>query len=181
MRIAIRVLAVLALIAFSGEISAPNGQQARPPSEQTLFSEEFPIEHPVPLSSNILKILLATKVAKSGLNFASDSETRDPAKLFEASEIHLGRPDEVDLIVMGDPPMRGADNTWFWVIRSARKNPRIVLFGGCNSLEVTNGRANGLRDIRTVWSDFDDTHTAIYQFDVTRYKLKSSKSELKSR
>jgi hypothetical protein len=180
MWIAIRILAGLALIAFSGEILAANGQEARPPSEQTLFSEEFPIEHPVPLSSNILKILLATKVAKSGLNFASDPETRDPAKMFEASEIHLGRPDEVDLIVMGIPPMRGADNTWFWVIRSARKNPRIVLFDGCNSLEVTSGRANGLRNIRTVWSDAYDTHTAIYQFDGTRYKLRSSKSEPKS-
>lgn len=155
-------------------------KEVRPAFEQTLFSEAYPIEHPVPLSSNILRTLLATKVAKSGLNYASDSDTVDSAKLFEASEIHLGRPDEVDLIVMGVPPMRGADNTWFWVIRSAHNNPKIVLWAGCDLIEVTNDRANSLKNIRTVWSDASDTYTAVYQFDGTQYKLKSSKSEQRS-
>ena len=161
---------ILALIMMASFVTY---EQAR--SEQTFFSEEQPIRNPVPVSSSLLKLLLSTKEVKEGLELAPDSLKRDPATLFQISEIHLGRPDEVDLVVMGIPPMRGADNTWFWVVRLTNKNSKLVLFAGGGSLEVLGRRVNGLKSIRTAWNSPSDINTSIYDFDGRHYKLRSSK------
>jgi hypothetical protein len=103
--------------------------------------------------------------------FASDSERAQPAQLFTASETHLGVLGEKDLVVAGHGAMSGADNDWFWVVRSAYKNPKVVLFAGGYSLELMKARAKGYRDIKSVWSSPSETGTKIYQFDGIRYKL----------
>lgn len=165
------VLILVAVIVADGVLVA-QGQKAQPVRDQTLFSEEGTLQNQVALSPNILKILLKTRQARQGMQFASDAEENKPAELFRAAEVHLGRRDEVDLVVIGVPPMSGADNGWFWLVSSATSNhPKVVLFAGGNSLEIMESRTNGYRDIKSIWSSPNETSQRIYHFDGKSYRL----------
>jgi hypothetical protein len=158
------VLAARTVTAQSGKVHAPR--------EQAKFFEEQPFQHPVPLSHRILKLLLATKEAQEGRDFADARRERyNPAQLFRAAEIHLHRSGQVDLVVIGICPMCGADNGWFWVIHSAEESPRVVLFANGNSLEVMRSQTNGYHDIRSVFSTPSQTRTCVYRSDGKLYKL----------
>jgi hypothetical protein len=177
------VSAVIALTAFAGGVFVAQGQTLRPVREQLYFTEEQPLQHPTTLSPDVLKVLLERKEVKEGMRFANSSEWNDPAKLFHASEVHLDGSDEIDLVVIGIRPLSrhslslrelysygfSDDNGWFWVVGSARKNPKVILFAGCNSLEVMNSRTNGYRDI-AAWSPARETTNTIYHFDSKEYK-----------
>jgi len=158
-------LAAMALIA--------HGQETRPASEQTLFSNS-PFQHPVMLSPEVVRVLLASHPAKETFDTLDDSAKANPSQLFQASEIHLSRPDQVDLVVIGVGRMRGAENSWFWVVRSARKDPEVVLFGGGDSLEVLASKTGGYRDIRIVWMSSLETETTSYHFDGNFYKMRTA-------
>jgi hypothetical protein len=125
---------------------------------------------PLSVSSDVLKLLLKTKQAPWGFAFASEKEVDNPAQLFRAVEVRLGLSEEVGLIVLGIPPMSGADNDWFWVVRSPGRNPKVILFVGGNSLELMDTTMNGYRDIRSTWSSPSETDETTYHFDGTTYK-----------
>lgn len=167
-------MAVLVLVAGAG--CAARGQET-PVSEQMSFSEDAPVQHPVALSPEVLKALFETEEARQVLNFASDAAQDDPARLFRATEVHLGRPGEVDLVVVGVPPMSGADAGWFWVVRSTRSGPKVVLYTGANSLKLTKGRTNGYRDIVTAWSSGGETQETTFHFDGKNYKAWKKKMQ----
>jgi hypothetical protein len=88
--------------------------------------------------------------------------------------VHLGGPDEVDLIVVGMGRMRGTENSWFWVVRSARKDPELILFSGGDSLEVLDGKTHGYRDIGVVWMSSLETETTVYRFDGNHYQMRQA-------
>jgi len=69
--------------------------------------------------------------------------------------------------------MRGAENRWFWVVRTANKTPQVILFSGGNSLEVTDKKTHGYKDIGVVWMSSLETETSVYQFDGTFYKTRT--------
>lgn len=156
-------LAVIALVA--------HGQT--PPPEQRLFSGG-PVQHPVNLSPEVLRVLLARHPAKETFEIMNDSEKHDPSKLFQAAEVHLSSSDEVDLVVIGLGRMRGTENLWFWVVRSARKNPEVILFSGGDSLEVTDKKTHGYKDIGVVWMSSVETETTVYQFDGMFYRMRTA-------
>jgi len=164
---------VLSVVAVG--ISVAQDKKAHATHEQTRFVEGDPLQQAVGLSANVLKVLLETEEGKQGLAFANDSQQKNAARLFQAREIHLSGPDEVDLIVVGIPPMTGADNGWFWLVRSANKNPQVVLFSGGNTLELMGSKTLGYRDIRSVFSTASETRKAIYHFDGKQYKLWNDK------
>jgi|SRR5579859_255676 len=147
------------------------GKKPNPIYEQTIFSGEESFQHPVSLSPAVLKVLLKTKAAKEGLAFASDSERSNPAQLFRAAAVHLSRTDDIDFVVRGIDWMSGADNDWFWIVRSAHTQPRVVLFVGGNSIELMRTRTNGYCNIRSDWSSPQETRDAVYHFDGRKYKL----------
>lgn len=159
--------AVLALAA--GGICVAHAQTALV-SAQTSFSENAPVQHPVALSPGVLKVLFETDQARQVLNFASDAAQDDPARLFRAAEVHLAGSDEVDLVVVGVPPMAGADSSWFWVIRATRNGPRVVLFTSASSLDLAESTTNGYRDIIATSSSASETQETTYHFDGKSYK-----------
>lgn len=106
------------------------------------------------------------------MDLASDADMKNPAQLFRVAEVHLFRPNEVDLVIVGNTPIAGADNGWFWVVRSARKDPRVVLFTSGYALELLDSRTHGYRDIRGTWSNPNGTETKIYKFDGLKYRLR---------
>jgi hypothetical protein len=173
MEITSKLFVVLALAAVSVGVGAV-GQKNEAIREQSSFSVEEPIKHPVTLSSEVVEALLGTAEARTvDLSGVSSAER---ANLFEAVEVHLGGSEEVDLVVAGVPPLRGADNDWFWVVRSAHKNPRIILFVGGYTLDVLGTKTNGLRDIRSTWSTPSETYVTTYHFDGRRYKTWKTES-----
>jgi len=149
------------------------GQQAQSVPEQTLFSNGS-FQHPVTLSPEVLKVILASHPAKETFDILNDSEKSNPSQLFQAAEVHLRRPDEVDLVVIGLGRMRGAENSWFWIVGSARKDPQVILFGGGDSLEILTSKTKGYRDIGIVWMSSLETETTVYNFDGNYYKTRKA-------
>ncbi|HVG92555.1 MAG TPA: hypothetical protein VNB54_13765 [Alphaproteobacteria bacterium] len=151
---------------------AVHGQSAPSAREQTVFDENTSIQHPVPLPRDALKALLGRKEVRDNLQEMAAQDRKNVAEFFTASEVHLVAANHTDLVVMGKCPMSGADNTWFWVIRSARKHPLVALFAGGYSLELLTRRTKGYRDVRCTWSSPQETSTKMYSFDGSRYKLR---------
>lgn len=157
------------LLTLAGMAFAALGQT---PSEQKMFSDS--IQHPVSLSPEVLKALLASHPAKETFDILNDSERHDPSQLFQAGEVHLSSPAEVDLVVIGLRQMRSVENRWFWIVRSAHNNPEVILFSGGDSLEVTDRKTHGYKDIRVVWMSPLETETTVYQFDGRRYEMRNA-------
>src|SRR6185312_4777591 len=139
-----RTTCLLVLLVVAAGIAASQARKTHLLHEQTLFREDKPLQHPVPVSQDVLRVLLERDEVKQGLDFSSDSERNNPTQLFRAAEVYLSSSDEVGLVVIGIPPMTGADNDWFWVVRSPRHNPSVVLFSGGDYLQLLNSGTNGL-------------------------------------
>ncbi|HWX55630.1 MAG TPA: hypothetical protein VN176_13655 [Verrucomicrobiae bacterium] len=171
-----RTLFLLTLAAVTAGLQAAPEQKSHAVREQTTFSETEDFRHPVAVPPDVVKALLKIDYVREMLDSATDSEKRDPAQLLVAAEIHLNDLHHTDLIVMGHYPLGGADHYWYWVVRSARQNPKIVLWAHCNSLELMSSRTNGYRDIRTDWAVAAVEVTDVYKFNGNAYKLWKTRS-----
>jgi hypothetical protein len=162
----------LGVLLFFGGIAC--AQTGKPPAaEQLYFSEDDPagaLRNQEPLPAEVLKILLQQKEVRDGLRSASPAEQDNPAKLFRASRVHLSGLKETDWVVMGVGPMSGADNSWFWLVRSQEGGATVVCFAGGNSLLLRNSRTNGFRDVESDWSSAAETEITDYHFDGTQYR-----------
>jgi hypothetical protein len=156
---------------FAISIAAYGHATPSAPKEQIAFLSVDSFPPSAPLPQNVVKLLLKDQMVMDSMERVSDAEKREPAQLFRAAEVHLFSPNETDLFIVGNFPIAGADNGWFWVVRSPRKNPRIVLFATGYALELLGSRTNGYRDIRSTWSNPNGTETRIYKFNRARYRL----------
>jgi hypothetical protein len=169
-----RLVPLFSLALLFGPIAA-NAQQSSSVSQATAtFAEpDERFQHSAPVPNEVVSLLLKTREAKSALEYAPNAETKNVADLFRGVEVHLGDTQEIDMVVLGIPPMRGADNAWFWLVRSAHNSPRIVLFRGGDSLELLSTTTNGYRDVRSRWSSAaGDTRESVFAFDGRKYKLR---------
>lgn len=145
------------------------------PSAISVFTEsDERFQHSSRVSDEVVELLLMTRAAKGALEYANRTGHKDVRHLFRGVEVHLGDDLHPDLLVLGIPPMRGADNAWFWLVRSPQEHPELVLFAGGDSLELLSSRTNGYRDIRSRWSSAaGDTRVSIFKFDGKTYKLRT--------
>jgi hypothetical protein len=126
-----------------------------------------------PVPTAVVNLLLATREAKGALEYVRDPERKNVARLFRGVEVRLGKTKDADLIVLGIPPMRGADNAWFWIVRSPYRSPTVALFRGGDSLELLSSRTNGYRDVRSRGSSAaGDERESVFAFDGRKYKLR---------
>ena len=164
-------LANIWIASITCTLSAQTGQ-VDSGHEQTPFTENderFQQSFCVP--PDVVKLLLRTKEVKSALQFVNDRARENGANLFRGVTVHLSASDEDDLLVVGNAPITGADNGWFWLVRSIHGHSQIVLFAGANSLELLGSRTHGLRDVRSRWSSPAETRTSVYRFDGERFAL----------
>ncbi len=139
---------------------------------------DIPFSSSTAIPKNVLSLIVKTDAGKEGIEQTKDciashrcsTERNDPATLFRATEVHLGSQAEADLLVIGVFPMSGADNDWFWLVRSADKQPTVVLWTGGNCVQVLRSRTNGLNDVRSTWSSGAGSRTTTYRFDGRVYK-----------
>ena len=149
-------------------------QAKKASQQQTIFFEgDKCFEHSSPLSADVLRVLLETREGKGALENSGDLDAA--ARMFRAVEVHLANQEQIDLLVEGVFPLTGADQGWFWVVRSARHNPQVVLFATGNSLELLDIRTNGYRNIRSRWSSPSQTRTRLYRFKNQEYELEDEK------
>ena len=168
-----KIVLAFALATVAAVASITPAQETTPAGEQTVFHEYEPVQHAVPLSPEVLQVLLRRKEVKEALEFASREGRDNPSQFFEATKVHLRGSDEADLVVRGYPPVSGADNAWFWVVLLAHgATPRIVLWGHADSLEVMTSRTNGYRNIHCSWSSASgETIEWKYHFNGEKYIL----------
>ena len=117
---------LLILVFLSLIVVAVQGQKTQRAREQTRFSQDYgnPNQHAVPVSPEVLKVLLKAPEVKETLEEATESAQQNPAQLFTAAEVHLGPANEVDLVVYSIFPLTGGDNDWFWVVLFGAKKPQ---------------------------------------------------------
>jgi hypothetical protein len=175
MRTGFLTISAFLLLTLAAAVLAAQQPKAASGGEQAVFYEGKPILQPMALPAEVLKILLDTKQAIQEMDLASDAQRRNPSLLFRAAAVHLSHQDELDLVVIGVPPMAGADTAWFWIVRSVRKNPQVVLFTDGNSLEILDNKTNGSRDIRCIWSSSAETNYTIFHFDGESYRVWKNK------
>lgn len=165
-----RVVLVFILTTVSAGITRAQDQRLKRAGAQTSFCADLPLDHPVTVPKNVLNLLLASREVQENLASFSEAERVNPRQLFRAARVHLSRPDQADLIVIGNAPMSGADNDWFWVVRSAYVSPKIVLFEGANCLDISLSSTRGVRNIRSLWSSASRTREVLYRFNGEVYK-----------
>jgi hypothetical protein len=59
-------------------------------------------------------------------------------------------------------------------VRSARKDPDVIPFGGGDSLELLTSKTKGYRDIGIVWMSSLESETTVYNFDGNYYKMRTA-------
>ncbi len=168
------VACLMICVFYSTGILTAQSLEAKQASERTIFNEDeesFPNSAPMPKS--VLNALLATREGgDTNRIILQNFPDKDPNQFFSADKVHLSSHEDVDYIVLGSFPLTGADCAWFWVVRSDKTHPKIILFANANSIELLKSRTNGFRNIRTVWSSASgDTVTHVYHYDGARYKL----------
>ncbi|MGA3323503.1 MAG: hypothetical protein ABSF45_03465 [Terriglobia bacterium] len=169
---ALRTTFIVAFLAVSGGFSDVQAQKHQPPREQTIFYEGKPFKYPVPLSPAVLNVLVKTVENQREMGIEDNSRVRsNPAKLFRATEVHLDGLNEIDLVIIGLPPMRGVDTGWFWLVRSTPNNPKILLWATGNSIQVMDSKTNGYCDISSAWASASETLDKVYHFDGKEYML----------
>jgi hypothetical protein len=161
---------ICALIAAGITTAQPSG--TKPAKERTIFYEDeesFPDSLPLP--EKVLNALKATKEAGYARDVSRERPHEDLNQFFKAVQVHLSNSEDVDYIVLGQFPLTGADCAWFWLVRSARTRPKVVLFSNTNSIELLGSRTNGYRDIRSVWQSPNERITRVYHYNGEYYTL----------
>jgi hypothetical protein len=152
-------------------IATAQPSTATPATERAIFGDAESFKNSVHLSDKVLDVLLATNEAEYARQLSLEKPDEDRNKYFSAVEVHLSGTYEVDYVVEGNLPLAGADNAWFWVVRSARTHPKVVLFASGGFLELLKSRTNGYRNIRSVWQSPNERITRVYHFNGERYIL----------
>lgn len=140
---------------------------------------DFAKANSVRLPRPVLAVLLASPEAKAveseaGKSWVRDHRGEDNSGLFDAFPVNLSTaPQERDWVAVGKwEHLIGADNSWFWVVRSFSSRPRVVLFCGALTVSVLSGMHHSLRDIRcTFETPGGDGYIRDYRFDGQRYIL----------
>jgi hypothetical protein len=123
------------------------GKQIGPP-EQTQFSaEDESVQKPVSIPDDVLAILSKDELVRDELEEEMPPEGKPPQAWFSASAVHLSGPDEIDLVVLGESLLRGANVITFWVFRSAHNAYELVLTAPAHDLIVQKTRWNGYKEI----------------------------------
>jgi len=100
-----------------------------------------------------------------------DFNREEFAELFKAIKIHLGGSKELDYVVFGAIPMSGADNTWYWIVRSNPTPAMVSFFTNLNRFILLKTRNNGYPKIRSEWCSAAECITRIYHYNGLRYIL----------
>ncbi len=153
--------------------------------EQTLFGAEGkvekkhgtyidhpPVERPVALPEEILKLLRAEdRVAKC---LRSEGLNEAPASWFVASQVHLHDKDQADYVVLPvDGCLFGQTTIPFWLFGKTARGYDMILKTDQLGIEVLKSKTNGYLDIKGMSSTAAESYIVKFKFDGQRYQMGS--------
>jgi len=140
--------------------------------EQSKFSVEEEVQHPVGVPEDVLQILRQDERNRQTLS-QGQSPSDIPASWFVASEIRLNDDDLPDLIVTAaDPRLLGANMGPFWIFRNTPQGHKLVLNVSTHDLDVLSTRTQGHRDIRARAATANRVLTTVFRFDGSEYRTR---------
>jgi hypothetical protein len=173
-----RWFALFVVFILIGGPCVGEGKQGRHSFNQVDFTaEDSGVKQPVALPDDVLEILKKDATVQSVLENENLPPEKLPPSWFSASTIHLSTANRKDLVVVGQPPVSGANVTTFWVFRATPRGYELVLTAPAHSLTVRNSRWRGFRDIELVSATAVQVSTVLCRFDGKRYAEYKSKSE----
>ena len=141
------------IVSAGAQLPSITAAQAR---EQSMFAMEgVPLSQPVELPKDGLQLMRSNAFVLGCLQEGQSPEDI-PAKWFVASEVHLRRMQETDLLVMPqETPQRPADNAClfhpysmpFWILIKNKTGYTLALEEHVQVLRVLSSTSNGYRDI----------------------------------
>jgi len=170
----IRINAAIPLLVIASIVSAisATGQSHRHLHEQLEFSaEDESVKRPIPVPADVLALLEQDDRVKHLLDDESLSLDKAPTSWFSTSVVHLGGPEEIDYIIMGEDHLRGANVVPFWVFMRRRDGLQIVLFTGAHDLSILRRRFKGYKTIEALSVGIQRVDTRRFRFDGEQYKL----------
>jgi len=172
-----RIVAVLLAFLVTCNPGTTLGKAAQPSEQRHFSAEEDGVKKPIPIPEAVLATLKQDEHICSVLEYENISAEKIPASWFSASAIHLNRPDQLDLVVMGIGPLRGANVITFWVFATTARGYELVLMAPAHDLIVKNTRWKGYREIELVSMTALEISTVLVRFDGERYKEYRARSE----
>ena len=146
---------------------------------QTHFSaEDSSVKHPVEIPKNVLSILTEDDGVRIALTNEGISAERIPRLWFSASAVHLAHSRDVDLVVMGEGPLRGSNVTTFWVFHATPSGYKLVLTAPAHDLILKNTRCNGFRDIVLTSLTAVEVSTVLLRFNGTIYTKQTASTNV---
>lgn len=147
-------------------------------SQQRHFSAEVAgVDLPVAIPQDVLAILRNDQMVRNGIEDENLPAEKMPPSWFSASAIHLSNSSKVDLVVVAQGPLAGANVTTFWVFRATSRGYELVLTAPAHDLAVMNTRWKGYRDIELISLTGVQISTVLCRFDGKRYKAHKTSSE----
>lgn len=98
----------------------------------------------------------------------------NPEKILRAARIRLSRNGAAEFVVVGFPPLSGADASWFWIVQWSGAKASVLLWAAGNCLELKSSETRGCRDIEVVWASAGSERSAIYHYGGETYQLAKS-------
>jgi hypothetical protein len=132
---------------------------------------------PVTIPEDVLAILRKDDMVRIILKDENLPEEKLPPSWFSASAIHLNTSNEIDLIVIGETPILGANVTTFWVFRPTSHGHELVLTAPALDLVVKRARWMGYREIELMAATASDVSTVLYRFNGKQYAAFKERSE----
>lgn len=174
-----RVGCVVVVVGLLATAAKSNQARKNVPQEQTNFGLEENVTRPVSIPQGVLSILVDdSEVRTSGCVASDQTADKISASWFEASQIHLDGPKEVDLLVKAkDGCLFGANIGPFWVFRKTQRAYELLLAVSALDVELLPRTTNGHKDISAGAVAGGKYVSAFYQFDGHRYVEAGSKVE----
>jgi hypothetical protein len=138
--------------------------------EQTSFSVEGTVSHPVTVSSEVLKVLNVDDRVRECLHEKNIGQA--PASWFVAAEVHLQNARQTDYVVLPvDYCLFGANIAPTWVFAKSPKGYALVFREDLVGIEILKSRTSGYRDILWIANpSSSSTQVVTFKFDGKKYQ-----------
>ena len=154
---------------------------AQASKRQTAFCEEGAPDDmllkPVSTPRYVLNAVMNSKEARQVRAEAREKGSElNPEELLRGTIIKLSNDQAKTYLVMGADPLSGADNTWFWIVRTSGRQASVLLWVGASCVNIKQTSTNGYRDVVADWSSAAEMLTQVYRYNGKVYRLSSRKS-----
>ncbi len=134
------------------------------------------MRHRARLPDSVVAALAADPDIRAMIGAANPSVVEPPRSWFLASAIHLAGPEEEDLVVIGRPPILGANVTTFWIFRPRRDGFELLLTASAHDISIKNRRFNSYREVDVFSATAVRLVTVRYRLEGATYKAYKTSS-----